>query len=582
MDTKRFFLYFIVIVALALAGCGGGGGGTAMGPDPTPPDPTPTCPEGQVGTPPNCAPPGPTPEEMALKEAQDAAMAAYMMAMGYADSAKDYVAMGNAMKYADMAKGASDMAAAATTSEMAAEYQMKAEMYRDQAMEAAGMRGLGITMLANKRVNQQQIENAELEGRPAVTPRYNAERVAPVLKAAAERTADVGAVDGTTGAGSVAQGSSDTEAERSASASVTRNNLGVFTYTATRGTGALLRGEEPQDLKSRGDWPGTQLVRTDAADDGTNRAGMTYANVYTDIQAPTQAYATAATTFTPGTSGATAPTTSMIVAGEVADDGSNFAATLNVNPTDNMAPIDGQFQCPAATACSISVNARGQIVHSVGYTFHVETGIAAPDPDYLAWGVWLTVPGEVIATGEFPTGATTAGTFASGSDVFEVNAALKGKATYNGVATGLYSAGGMVENFDADVMLEANFGSIVGADSDPDTAGNNGLLLGAVTGTVSNINAGGMAVDGSLALLRAPVVTATAGTPSTGGFTGSTDGILGGVTYRGAWGGQFYGPNRATGTAMQNEFPTTAAGTFGAAAENGASLLGAFGSWMPQ
>ena len=49
--------------------------------------------------------------------------------------------------------------------------------------------------------------------------------------------------------------------------------------------------------------------------------------------------------------------------------------------------------------------------------------------------------------------------------MFVVNAILKGKATYNGVATGLYSAGGYVENFDADVMLEANFGGIVGADS---------------------------------------------------------------------------------------------------------------------
>ena len=62
------------------------------------------------------------------------------------------------------------------------------------------------------------------------------------------------------------------------------------------------------------------------------------------------------------------------------------------------------------------------------------------------------------------------------------------------------------------------------------------------------------------------------------GFTGNTDGILGGVTYRGEWGGQFYGPNNASGTAIETEFPTTAAGTFGAAAKNGASILGAFGT----
>lgn len=63
MDMKRFFLYAIVIATLALAGCGGNGGGTDTAmpmPDPTP-DPTPTaCPEGQVGTPPNCMDPTPT------------------------------------------------------------------------------------------------------------------------------------------------------------------------------------------------------------------------------------------------------------------------------------------------------------------------------------------------------------------------------------------------------------------------------------------------------------------------------------------------------------------------------------------
>ena len=51
-------------------------------------------------------------------------MAAYMMAMGYVGSSVDPVARGNAHKYANMAKEASDAAAAATTSAMAESYQI--------------------------------------------------------------------------------------------------------------------------------------------------------------------------------------------------------------------------------------------------------------------------------------------------------------------------------------------------------------------------------------------------------------------------------------------------------------------------
>ena len=46
MDTKRFFLYFIVIAALALAGCGGNGGTTMVDPTIRMPTPTPMpCPD---------------------------------------------------------------------------------------------------------------------------------------------------------------------------------------------------------------------------------------------------------------------------------------------------------------------------------------------------------------------------------------------------------------------------------------------------------------------------------------------------------------------------------------------------------
>ena len=105
---------------------------------------------------------------------------------------------------------------------------------------------------------------------------------------------------------------------------------------------------------------------------------------------------------------------------------------------------------------------------------------------------------------------------------------------------------------------------------------------------VSNINAGGMDVDGSLMLGRAPVTTTTANGDSTGGFEGMTSGTLAGRAMAGTWGGQFYGPQEAAADSMaaQTEYPTTAAGTFAAHAPGNVNdpvrILGAFGSWRAE
>ena len=609
MDMKRFFLYAIVIVALTLAGCGGNGGGQTAMPDPTPTDPPAmvTCPDGSTAPSMDACPAGPTPEEMALKDAQDAAMAAYMMAMGYVGGAKDYIAMGNAQKYADMAKGASDMAAAATTAAMAEEYQMKAEMYRDQAMEAAMMRGLGITKLANMITNQTAIDNAILEGKEPPKPVSNAGRVGAALAASAAGTVTSTGTDDTgtapnitVGGGGTYQGSDTTAGNNEASATATYTASGP-TLTVTYGAGggtvpadAVTRGETPTSLMTRGGWMGAELVG--AAGGGTpadtSDDSKTYANVYTDIQAPTmtQDYGATADGSVTGVNGV-ALAVGQFITGDIPGDGSTFTGTRNVSATDSTPAQTGRFFCAVGTACSISVDEDGEIVALQGYGWQpiATTMSTNTDADYLTWGVWLRVPTVIPADGAAAT--TFAGAFASGNDVFQVYPQLKGKATYNGVANGLYSAAGMVEQFEADVMLEANFGGTDGADSlplpgdAPTETTNDMLLLGVVTGMVSNINAAGMAVDGSLMLGRAPVTRgATTDASSNDGFTGDTSGTLAGRAMTGEWGGQFYGPNKATtDMARETEYPTTAAGTFGAASGGTGTdqvrILGAFGSW---
>ncbi|MCY3771851.1 MAG: hypothetical protein OXG98_07520, partial [Gemmatimonadetes bacterium] len=507
-------------------------------------------------------------EEMALSDAQGAASMAASAAMAAVAGAVDPVAAANAYSYAKMAADASEMADAATTSADAMGHQMAAETARDKAMEAAGKRGLASTGLANKITNQADIDNAELEGKTGSDipkPVSNATRVGTEL---ATTAGEDNARNGT--------GNINSNQGGEAGATVTYNAAGPR-FAVTLGTDPILRGEEPTSLmtsgeKPSGGWPGAELVRTD-----TGTPGKTYVLAFSDIEAPTQAY----TDPTPGVNTAltlpASPATSILT-GDVPGDGSSFTGTYNADSTDNNPPVSGKFVCPSGVQCSISVNADGVIRAIQGYEFHAKAaGMTMTDGDYLAWGVWLTIPDDVTAD-------AAAGAFGSGIQVFSVKAALKGTATYNGDASGLYAAGGMVDYFDADVSLMANFGGNVGADSGDATNDSEGDdLLGSVEGTVSNIRAGGMAIDGSLTLKKANILDSTDAGAESGGFNATVSGTLAGRAMSGNWGGQFYGPSSATGKAAETQYPTTAAGTFAAEAPGHTNdpvrILGAFGAW---
>jgi len=593
--NKIFSFMLAAAFALTLAGCGGGGGGTAAAPDPEPtpmPSPQEMCEAdgGRYNADGSCTSAADLAEEMALSGAQEAAMAAYMAAMAAVNGAKDPVAATNAQMYAAMAMEASDAAAMATTSEMAMEYQMKAEMNRDMAMEAAGMRGLGVTMLANKMLNGDDIENAELAGTTPPKAVSNATNVGAAIGAAtAAATADADlTIDAATVAGSMTNqggksGGTDNADAQLTIGTVDATNVATHkasgsTFAVNIGTARALMGETPSRFQTRGGWEAQDLLLVDGTDD-TLKSHLV---ISTDIQGDkvTPSYGTAVT-LAAGTGTMT---------GDIPGDGSSFEGTYDV--TANTPPIPGRYHCPlAGNACSISANADGDIIAVVGYVFEPlvsGTGTKTSDADYLAWGFWV----QGSTRDSIPAATTDieaqAGAFAYGNDRFNVMATLKGSATYNGVASGLYSAAGMVEYFDADVSLTANFGGTSGADSTPATSNageNDGLLLGVVTGTVSNIMAGGMSVDGSLTLKKADIETTTANGASDDGFTGSAEGTVGGALLMGTWGGQFYGPNKATtAKAQESEYPTTAAGTFGVTGggHTPMSLLGSFGAWKAE
>ena len=567
---KLYAFALAAVFALTLAGCGGGGG-TAAAPDPEPPTmPEPTAQEmcegdgGRYNADGSCTSAADLAEEMALSGAQEAAMAAAAAVAG----AKDPVAAANAQAHATAAMAASASAAAAETSAMAMEYKAAAEAARDMAMEAAGTRGLAITKLANAVANKSAIDSATLVGVPAPAPISNAGRVGAALRSVAR--GDVVSFDQTTG-----------QNPKSSLSSAVSTTQDYFVYSSARHTGsaprlsvsvspdggttlnALQRGETPSAVTTRGGFAGAELTRSVS---GTG-ASKENALVFTDINPPKQAYyadetaaGALATNFYTNTE-LGGVRNEAVVTGDIPGDGSHFAGTLNPDPTDNNPPITGRFVCPstATDGCSISVTSTGVLVAVEGYEFRnaIAGSVNTQDSDYLTWGVWIRVPNAVptqddTTTTENENAPALVAAFASGSDLFSVPAALTGTATYNGVATGLYSAAGMVEYFDADVSLTADFGGKSANDATPTTEGSDSGLLGAVTGTVSNIKAGGMDLEGSFTLNRAPLISGDdtdlsdgIGTPGPATrFTGTVSSTLGGRALSGRWGGRFYGPQQ--------------------------------------
>ena len=151
-----------------------------------------------------------------------------------------------------------------------------------------------------------------------------------------------------------------------------------------------------------------------------------------------------------------------------------------------------------------------------------------------------------------------AGAAASGNDPFRGGSIvhLAGRATYLGIAAGLYAATGLSPGFryfTADVMLTADF------DRDD--------IHGAVTGFMDP--ASNEPIPGALLLERDEIESNPAAF-----FRSRATGIVDGQYFRGEWGGQFFG------NGVSSDLPGSVAGVFDAAPryDPNAYLIGAFGA----
>jgi hypothetical protein len=269
--------------------------------------------------------------------------------------------------------------------------------------------------------------------------------------------------------------------------------------------------------------------------------------------------------------------------------------------------IPGTFHCADAMGgngnCFIR-NQQGGVTSGGVIQFTPAAGamIVDQDTDWLAAGVWLTIPDDA-EEGDYAGGA-----FVQGSDPFEVSElqALTGTASYAGTAAGRYAENDAgterSDRFSADAMLTANFGDATAQATD----------FGTISGELTNFAAMGGAdsstwdVNFDMAMIG-----------DDGRFGDEVTAHSRGHDMDGVWAGQFYGNDptvdmvaaltaatmAAAGddamspavqaandayvtllTAAQNH-PNSVAGTFGASDRDAMddyalSLMGVFGAYI--
>ena len=178
-----------------------------------------------------------------------------------------------------------------------------------------------------------------------------------------------------------------------------------------------------------------------------------------------------------------------------------------------------------------------------------ESRVYQADPDYLLAGIWLDDSGATPTLQAFAYGSqliAASHNFCSAADLTDTAALDKTcedtsglntvasvladntdkSYTYRGNANGAYMAAGKASYFKADVSIEADFQDVGGTGS------------GSIGGAVTNIMAGGQRIDGSIELQKQDI---NADDLSAAFTNGVAAGVVGGNAYNGAWKGRFFG-----------------------------------------
>ena len=565
------------------------------------------CPEGQVGEYPNCMDPPPTDDER-IAAAQGRADTAATNARADADAA----AMLDHQDDADVAaavKAAEDAASAAELARDLADAATNPDAAEALATQAETAEGNADTALANAMMAstaaQAAMDRAAMIA--AATKAAETKEKAIAMEAGQSTDASLGGTARTDADGTTT--STDTS-DDVYSLSISRDRDG----TEVKITDPDMAGADDPKFAQAMDLGGGRTMHSrtmKAGDDGDVESEVVI--VSTDIEAPK---ATAFAKVTGQALDVLSRTGVAAVAPEVdnalsivEDTVLTGAANANLmfarsaidgalnysqdNPgTDPTPDVDeglhdgtyngaeGTYRCTATAACTVTFNAKGQVVgNSAGWVFIPDKGATSdvPDSDYLHYGVWLkktTDSDDAVTYNEVETFAGSS--IASSGDVSSV----RGSATYNGGAVGVYvhemvnpdgsRASATSGHFSADVELTATFDQAHEGDNPADTSQPGTIapnMLNTVTGTIDNFDlSGGEANTWSVAL--SGDITASSGEVSSGMAKGGVgDGSLS-ATFHGSV---------AAATDGSIPKPSSVVGEFNAGFTNG-SVAGAFGA----
>ena len=516
MKMLRYLGLTIMVVCLTAfaSGCGGGGGGGSAMEEEMPP-PVMECPQGQVGTYPDCMDPPPTDAER-ITDAQD--------------TIADIVADARARELAARS-------AASAVQLNADAMQEQIDLALDYALEAQ-------ILLTN-------IENARDAADAATTPAQAESALADAQAALTDL------IDAQTGAESIHDtvlAAASQRMQREADEAALTNNSSLIKHL--------------RDNKLLADAVRDAITADSIVVGPAGNSGPSSGNPRTACAAPCAEFPADIGT------GADRVTGQLTVRMPPTDTITSDSTTPSLSGTGrlsngfDMKNADGTTFVNAYTDIAKERRTRKSDTTVVDdpATDHDERYDYIPDTDYLLAGIWLTVDNAnlsasritAFAYGGQPTastasnfcvgnensgssvsGTTTTNRVCATTDGFEsisefVKDGQDFTATYNGNANGAYLAGSDTSYFTADVSLTAEFQNPTGGTDDG---------TGSIVGEITNIVAGGQQLEGSIELQEQSLADDIGGNDKFA--AGTTVGVVDGKSFNGSWKGQFFG-NRVT------------------------------------